>query len=56
MGTDILSPIMILPPVGRRQKMLMSMVVQGFWVAERIGAEALRDWLGNQVLMRLPLW
>lgn len=30
----------------------MTMGVEGFWVAERIGAKTLRDRIGDQMLMR----
>lgn len=43
---------MILPPVGRWQKLVMTVAVPGPWIAERIRAEALRNRIGEQMLVR----
>ena len=42
---------MILPPVGRWQKLVMTVAVPGPWIAERIRAEALRNRIGKQAPM-----
>ena len=44
--------MMILPPVGRWQKLLMPVTVPGPWIAKRVRAETLRNRIGKQVPMR----
>ena len=44
--------MMILPPVERWQKLLMTVTVPGPWIAKRVRAETLRNRIGEQTPMR----
>ncbi len=43
---------MILPPVGRWQKLLMTVAMLRPWIAERVRGETLRTRIGEQMLVR----
>ena len=43
--------MMVLAPIGRAQQMLMPVEPSRLRIAERVGAEALRHGLGNEMLM-----
>ena len=48
--------MMILPPVGRWQKLLMPVTMPGPWIAKRVRAETLRNRIGEQMLVRARHW